>query len=284
MSWQYVPGQIRIPKVPFWDPPEGIWRGVDYDERLFAYRNSISSFGSYVVVESTELFPSVVLDGSKMTPQFTDVNGYICWTGSRNLYYSQTYGWIVCDQSPGYEPLEEQRRDPESGMTTWEGDSFWVLSSFPYGEDSEATLTPRGKERGKESKKLKLTWKRWVCNQEFGVYEGKGGASGKKIVGLPQFRGNGETFLRSLEKDNSWHFTYGRIHYASGKWVIGEVGSAAGWHEGSEPKADGGSVTFSFCRPEGSDVTGQNITVSFEKYVGGDEKDIAYLGEAAVWR
>lgn len=284
MSWQYVPGQIRIPKVPFWEPPDGVWRGVDYDERYFAYRNDYGNFGQFVVVESEELLPTVMVDGSRMTPVFSDVNGYIYWTGYQNLYYTLTYGWVLCGLSPGTEPLEEQRTDPQTGERTWEGDSFWVLTGFPYSEDSETQLTARGREKDKEGKKLKLAWKRWVGNQEFGEYEGKGGASGKKIVGLPQFKGGGETFVRSLEKDNTWHFSYGRIHYASGKWVIGEVGSASGWHEGSEPKAGGGTVNFKFSKPEGSDITGSDITVSFDKYVGGDEKDTAYLGEAAVWR
>jgi len=284
MSWQYIPGQIRVPKVPFWNPPDGIWRGVGNDEGYFAYQSANSSWGSYVVVRKEKFIPSVMIGGSAMTPVWSDVNGYVYFQGRGYLYYTQTWGWVLCDKFPGYEPLEESKRDVETGETTYSGDTFYVLSYFPSSEGSEVDLTPRGEVRGKEGKKLKLAWERWTCNYEFGEYEGKGDASGKKIVGLPQFRGNGETFLRSLEKDGSWHFTYGRIHYASGKWVIGEVGSAAGWHEGAEPKAGGGAVTFAFCRPEGSEITGTNISVSFDRYVGGDETDTAYLGEAAVWR
>ena len=66
--------------------------------------------------------------------------------------------------------------------------------------------------------------------------------------------------------------------------MIGEVGSTNGWHEGSEPKPGGGSVTFKFCVPEGSDVKGTAITVSFDSYVMGEETDTGYLGEVAVWR
>ena len=66
--------------------------------------------------------------------------------------------------------------------------------------------------------------------------------------------------------------------------MIGEVGSAAGWHEGSEPKAGGGATSFKFTAPEGSDAKGSDISVAFDSYVMGDETDTAYLGEAAVWR
>lgn len=284
MSWQYIPGQIRVPAIPFWNPPDGVWRGVGADEGFLAYRNKTEGFGQFVVTSAQEPFPSVMVDGSKMAPLNSDVNGYMCWIGASNLYYTQTYGWVLCDKAPGYEPLEEQLTDPATGTVSWSGDSFWVLQGFPSGEDSETALMPRGRERERAEKKLKLSWRRWVCNTEYGEYEGKSGASGKKIVGLPRFRGGGETFLRSLGKDASGHFTYGRIHFAGGKWVIGEVGSAAGWHEGAEPRADGGSTTFEFRRPEGSDVRGSSIGVSFDMYVGGDEKDTAYLGEAAVWR
>ena len=66
--------------------------------------------------------------------------------------------------------------------------------------------------------------------------------------------------------------------------MIGETGSAGGWHEGSEPKADGGAVTFRFTKPEGSDAQGSDISVAFDKYVCGDETETAYLGSAAIWR
>ena len=283
MSFQYVPGQVRTPEIPNFSPSEGMWRGKGSDDGLYVLRGAGYSWGNFVMVRSPDFCPSLLIDNSTYKPVFSDVNGYIYWQGSGYVYYTQTYGWVLCSKFPGYEPLEEYERDEKTGEGKYKGDDFWTFSSFPSGEDRDVTMTPRGAQREKESKKLKMTWERWVGNQEFGEYEGKGGASGKKVLGLPQFRGNGETFLRSLNKENGY-YTYGRIHHTGSKWVIGEVGSASGWHEGSEPKPDGGSVTFAFCRPEGSDITGQNITVSFDRYVCGDERDTAYLGEVAVWR
>ena len=128
-------------------------------------------------------------------------------------------------------------------------------------------------------------WKRWTSNNECGVYEAQDGASGEKILGLPRFRSGGyEYFTRSYAKARG-HYTYGRIKYSDtyGKWVIGEVGSGAGWHEGEEPKV-GGSVTFKFCRNEDSEAEGSDITVTYVNHVRGDETTKAYLGEVAIWR
>ena len=282
MSFQYVPGLLRTPAIPMVSLPRGVWRGKGADEGYYAF-SAGSSWGSFVMVRGTGFVPSLIAGGNRLTPVFSDVNGYIHWSGSGYIYYSQTYGWVWCRMFPGYEPVEEKVTDPSTGKAEWTGDEFYVIQSFPYGDDSETRMTPRGSAREKDPQPLKASWERWACNQEFGVYEGKGGASGKRVLGTPQFSGNGEKFLRSVNRTNGY-YTYGRIHNSNGRWVIGEIGSSTGWHEGAEPKADGGSVSFRFCRPEGSDVTGRDISVSFERYVEGEESDTAYLGEVAVWR
>ena len=46
----------------------------------------------------------------------------------------------------------------------------------------------------------------------------------------------------------------------------------------------GGAVTFKFTKPQGSDAQGSDISVSFDKYVCGEERDTAYLGSVAIWR
>jgi hypothetical protein len=97
-----------------------------------------------------------------------------------------------------------------------------------------------------------------------------------------RFRGGGEYFVRSFAKTNGY-FTYGRIRNADGRWVIGEPGSDAGWHEGSEPSREG-TVTFRFTKKEGSEAQGKDIAVSLYDHVKGDERSKAYLGEVAIWR
>ena len=203
------------------------------------------------------------------------------------MYNSLTYGWVyVTGKFPGYEPIEENYSyDDDTGEYGAEGDAFYSFTSPPYNPDSEVELVGRGSNYGKESKSMSAKWKRWTSNSECGVYEAEDGASGEKILGLPRFRSGGyEYFTRSYAKTKG-HYTYGRIKYSDtyGKWVIGEVGSGAGWHEGDEPKV-GSSVTFKFCRNEDSEVEGSDITVSYVNHVRGDETTKAYLGEVAIWR
>ena len=283
MSYQYVPSLIRIPEVPNLTPPTAIWRGKGGDEGYFAM-NVGYSWGGNVIVRDPNFCYKLQIDGSLLTPVFSDINGYVYWEGSGYVYYTQTYGWVWCDKFPGYEPVENHKWKEEEREYEWTGDRFYTFNGPPYYPDTEVEMEPRGSLREKgESKSLKAVWPRWVAkNGEFGVYEGKDGESGQRIKGLPRFKGNGEYFVRSLNKEKGY-FTYGRIHYASGKWVIGEVGSAGGWHEGSEPKADG-SVNFKFVKPEGSEAEGSDISVSLDSYICGDETDAAFLGSAAIWR
>ena len=214
---------------------------------------------------------------------FSSINGYIYWSGSGYVYYTQTYGWVyMSGMFPGYEPLEDY--DSKDGERTWTGDRFYTFYSFPQQSGSAATLTPRGAihDSGQE-KELTVVWPRWKAKRgEFGEYEPVDGATGTRWLGLPRFRGGGEYFVRSFAKTNGY-FTYGRIRNADGKWVIGEPGSDAGWHEGSEPSREG-TVTFKFTKKEGSEAQGKDIAVSLYDHVKGDERSKAYLGEVAIWR
>ena len=283
MSFQRVPSLFRIPEVPGLTPPAAIWRGKGADEGFFAFEAG-SAWGGHVIVRDGNFCPSLTVDGMKLAPVFADVNGCLFWRGSGCAYKSKTYGWVyMTGMFPGYEPVEDWT--VEDGETTWKGDTFYSFDAPPTGPGMEVSMRPRGaiRESG-NAKALKAVWPRWTAKSgEFGVYEAQDGESGERVKGLPQFRGAGETFLRSLNKEDG-HFTYGRIHHSNGAWVIGEPGSSAGWHEGSEPKAGGGAVTFRFTKPKGSDAEGSDISVSFEKYVCGDETDLAYLGSAATWR
>ena len=285
MSFMYVPALLRIPDVPGFTPPAGIWRGVGKDRNLFAFASGDYSWGSHVITEGSFVY-SLVIDGRELTPQYSTINGYIWWSGSGYVYYSITYGWVyMTGKFVGYEPIEENYSyDEDTGKYTAEGDAFWSMSNPPYSPGSEVELVGRGSNFGKESKSVSAKWKRWKANREFGVYEGEDGASGEKILGLPRFRANGEYFSRSYAKTNG-HYTYGRIKYSDtyGKWLIGDVNSGAGWHEGSEPEV-GGTVTFRFCKREDSEATGNDIAVAYVDHVKGDETTKAYLGEVAIWR
>ena len=225
--------------------------------------------------------PSLIVDGTTLTPQYSDVNGYMYWGRSgTSLHYTHTWGWVYArGYYPGYEPYEEYDYD----QSKYVGDWFYIVRGFPYREGSTGSLAGRGEAREEAPLEMELKWERWTNNQEFGEYEAQGGASGTKILGLPRWRGSdGQTYTRSLKKTNGY-YTYGAIHNQWGRWLIGTNGSESGWHEGSEPQRNG-STTFRFTRNEGSEATGNDISVSFDRFVAGDETDAAYLGEAAIWR
>lgn len=280
MSFQFVPSLFRIPAIPGFDVAESMWRGKGSDEGFYSF--NVPTWGGHLIVRDGNFCFRLQVGNSVFSPVYSDINGYLYWEGSGYIYYSLTHGWVWAKQFPGYEPLETHKW--EDGQYKWEGDDFYIFSSPPSSPDRTVKMSPAGsnREKGKEQE-LTAIWPRWVAkNGEFGEYEGTDGESGKKVKGLPRFKGNGEYFLRSLNKENG-NFTYGRIRNSGGKWIIGETGSYGGWHEGSEPKV-GGSVTFKFVKPEGSDATGSNISVSFDSYVCGDETDAAYLGSVAIWR
>ena len=280
MSFHYVPGQFRVPKIPNFTLPDGIWCGADSDAGYYAFDAGYSWGGR---IMSREMCYSLSVGGSKLSPVFSSINGYIYWSGSGHVYYTQTWGRVyMSGMFPGYEPVEDY--DYDDGERKWTGDSFYTFYSFPQPGGGTATLTPRGsiRESG-EAKEMSATWTRWKAKGgEFGEYEPVDEATGTRWLGLPRFRGNGEYFVRSFAKTKG-HFTYGRIHHSDGKWVIGEPGSDAGWHEGAEPKRDG-TVTFKFTKNQGSEARGADISVSLYDHVKGDEHGKAYLGEAAIWR
>lgn len=284
MSFMYVPAQLRIPDVPGLPPPNGLWRGVGRDQGLFAFQAGNYGWGPYVITQGSFAF-SLVVDGFELLPQYSTINGFIWWQGNGFVYRSLTHGWVYAPgKFAGYEPIEETVYDEDSGEFRSDGDSFWTFGSPPSDPGGTVELTGRGSSYDSPPKTMKAKWARWSSNTECGVYEAQDGASGEKTLGLPRFRAAGEYFTRSFAKTKG-HYTYGRIKYSEtfGRWVVGEVGSGAGWHEGDEPQV-GGSVTFRFCRNEGSEAKGSDMTVSYVNHVVGDETTKAYLGEVAIWR
>lgn len=279
MSFHYVPGEFRVPAIPNYAMPDGMWCGAGYDAGSYAFDAGYAWGGR---IMSERLCFSLLVGGSRHLPVFSSINGYIHWSGVGHVYYTRNWGWVyMSGMFPGYEPVEDY--DYEDGERRYTGDAFYTIQSFPRGGNTVAMM-PRGSLRNSgEEKDLTPQWPRWTAkNGEFGEYEPQDGASGTRWLGLPRFRGNGEFFVRSFARKDGY-FTYGRIHHADGKWVIGEPGSDAGWHEGAEPVRDG-QVTFRFTRKEGSQAQGSDIAVSLYDHVKGDEHSKAYLGEVAIWR
>ena len=141
MGFQYVPSLFRTPAYPGFTPPDGIWRGKGLDEGLYSFKVS-SQWGGHVIVRDANLCPSLQIDGSKLAPVFTDVNGYMYWQGNGYVYCTKTYGWVWCSVFPGYEPVENHKFN--DGDVEWTGDTFYSFSAPPSGPENTVQMRPRG--------------------------------------------------------------------------------------------------------------------------------------------
>lgn len=284
MSFCYNPTYFRLPRYPNVSNSSinGFWSGKGTDNGYLVYL-----WNSRYVMTSG-LFGSQLKIGSTVyTPSHFEVNGYVFYTGGSNyFYYSRKYSaWVLHSKFPGYEPQEVY----DNNKQVWTGDAFYSGSVPSSSDSATANLSPRGTNRngGGSAQTVTYYFPRWekgtATSTVTGEYLPKETNTGSKYFGLPRWRDNrGSYYIRSLVKTGSY-YTYGTIRNVSGKWLIGEVGGASGWHEGSEPSKTG-SVAFYFKRNEGSTVTGYDLTLTLYDYVIGEERSAAYLGEVAIWR
>jgi|GEM_PF-7110429 len=276
MSFIAIPSRLCTPSVPnlsYYD--DGTYCGSGADAGKYAFHCSLG----YIIASNFAY--NLKVDGTIYSPVFSNVNGYINWSyGNLYIYYSHKYGWIFIRSSlfPGYEPEEFY----DSEESRYMGDEFWSGSIPSIG--SSSTFSPRGSIRtGGSSKTVQAVWERWQSNNRLGEYNPQGGASGKRYFGSPRWKdGIGDYYVRSISKIDG-KYTYGSIVYSSGKWVIGTINDKNGWWEGSEPSKNSSTI-FRFKVPAGSEVVGQDRTVTFHDYVLGEEKKEFYLSEVAVWR
>ncbi len=281
MSFLQTPTTVRMPTVPGFYISDNIWTGTGKDAGLIAF--VCSPYGA--VMTKNELCYSLNIDGSTAAPVYSSVNGYIYWGTGRYLYYSSTYGWIISNKFPGYEPQETY----DSETKKYEGDLFWSGTMPALGDGASSMFEPRGTGKNQDSGisplEVKPSFPRWQSSSGvFGEYLPMEGNTGEKYLGVPQWQGdNKELFTRSQAQDSSGHYTYGRIYYSGETWLIGEQGAEDGWWEGKEPQMDG-TVVFHFKTLPESEAIGENISVSFKEYVAGTETASVFLGEVAIWR
>lgn len=283
MSFQYIPTLMQSPPIPNWNPQKGFWRGLGADSGLLAFNTNSGNLNYYVITQNLWTY-RLKIDNIVYSPVFNDVNGFIYWQyGSSCYYFSRSYGWILHNRFPGYEPQENYNSETKQ----YKGDAFYAGYPPSVKDGAYTYLQPRGTNRngGGANKMLYFDFPHWqsVNRMQFGKYEPRGGVSGDKYFGLPCWRDNQSNYyVRSLEKKNG-DFSYGGIRRENGKWILGDLNSPSGWWEGEEPKKEK-PVTFQFCKVEDSKITGSSRTLLFYDYVQGDETAPAYLGEVAIWR
>lgn len=225
-----------------------------------------------------------------MGPMANPVNGYPAWVGggTHHLYHDRL-GYILRpigrlgERRPVYDNIYKEDDEEEA---------YWISSSS--GHPSGITLTPKGTATGNCTFSLS-SWPRWKCDALCGIYTPLGGATGNKIVGLPLWKNGatGDTWIRALVK-NGDYWTYESeqanpdviYNKTNSVWVIGTHGSDAGWWQSAVEPSTGGASTFAWTVNAGQEdpPEGENITISFDKYVLGKNTHTELIGEAAIWR
>lgn len=290
MSWRESLTALRTPKIPQLDLGLEIWIGEDADAGYYLFQAN----KQWII--TNVLAPWYIIDGQEFLPVLKPVNGYIYWTnGTLALWYDGA--WII-SATPGYGTRESWQWNDDDDHD--KGGQYignaWYSGTLPA-IGAESSFAARGCLRG--TGKDAFGGIALTASGKFGYWQhsGSGGAApagiyqyhgedneANRIIGLPQWKdGNGTLYVRSLDKIND-KYTYGDIAYDTTvkKWILGTYGDKKGWWDGDEPKTTG-SVTFHFRKLEGSDVTGENLTISFDQYVIGDNVETRLMIEAPVW-
>ena len=293
MTWKAYNTAVRIPPLRdnTIDQAKTVYLGDDDD--LFYKLYYSSAVGKWVI--SNHYGMIFLQNTNELIPTYININGYCSYRNPYAviLWYDVTYGWVI-SSTPGISPVEYwMPSDPinnPSGAGEYTGTAFYT--GTPPALGGSATFQARGSLRGTTKDAysgtaitLTTKYERWESATLYGEYTAAGGASGTKYCGLPQWKdGSSNTYIRSVSKTSN-KYTYGDISYNTtySKWLIGTYGSTSGWYEGSEPSKTG-SVTFTFTVPEGSELTGANKTITFDKYVKGENTETIYLTEAGTWR
>lgn len=271
--------------------------GVDKDADYVAYLPSEEEVSLNVYTISEMPTYALRVGSSTLAPQSGKINSkpwYRSSVSAQQIYYTPEFGWILMSTSyfPGYVPHEYQDK-----YDTWQGDAFYSSLVLPKSSDGEPVdFVGRGPFLNNDpvpSAAVSFWWPRWIkstaTDDPCGIYTPAPGTpvTGSKVIGLPQWTDNwGRTYTRSLDKFDG-RYTYGAVHYHDdvfATWVIGTVGNAGGWWVANIEPSTSGAVTYKFTVPIGSEVTGEDITLTFSRYVLGSHAAPAYMGELGVYR
>ena len=211
--------------------------------------------------------------------------------GTYMLYWTPTWGWVViasAAQKPaGYIPEEWQDENND-----WQGDAFFAWSS---GAAPEGSYTGRGTYKNDASPPTATAeryWPRWAksSGSPIGVYTAVSGsgAGGTRQVGSPKWTGSdGQDYWRSLDKlDGKYSYGGGRLHWDADieAYVIGTVGSDAGWWQGVVEPNVSAPTTYAFTQPEGGELEKDDIVLAYAGLFPGAETIQHWIGEVGICR
>lgn len=251
------------------------------DVGKFCWYSSV--LGKYVVSDGLDC--SISANGDTLTSYGVPVNGFPAWSGSTYCLFWGAFkgstgfsnGWIIIASSRlGYIPSSTSDFD------------WWVNSS---NDPRGVVFAPQGTASASVTPNIG-SWSHWESSTQYGIYTPVSGASGNRIVGIPRYTdGAGKSYDRTLMKtaQTSGHYNYGNAKWrgTADGWVIGTYDDVNGWWSSTTEPNTISSTTFHFHVPAGSEVTGENIVLTFSAYVEGAAtvpSKTMLIGEAAIWR
>ena len=299
MSWTAYQTAPRIPTLlgdiklytatiyPIWRSEDGYFLFYTQQEGWIIS----SMFGMSFKIDDSIFYPTYNVYNKFPVYQRNNI------IGSEGIYYDGTYGWVYnIDTAIGYPCVEYWRsnniyEDP-FGTGEYKGPRFYT-GTIPTTYTSSNIWQARGFGRGNvygEYTGTPITidtyfeyWK--AVDVYLGEYKPQGDATGdSKWFGNPQWKDqNNKVYIRSTNKISN-KYTYGDIYYdaTNSKWIIGTYNNPTGWWEGYEPIKNS-SVIFLFKVPLNSELTGEDLTISFDQYVLGSDTQTIYLGEVSRW-
>lgn len=209
--------------------------------------------------------------------QPTLVNGARWWAGDGAVVYYAGGGWIYSTAlGAGWPPVEWYDEENE----TWHGDAYYFSDDLPEFFGGAANFEARGSIHGDADIVVETSDPpRWESDTVLGVYEPVSGATGTRAVGNPEWRNFVEgSMIRSNSPDTLGRYAYrlaGRViawRGDAGAYVLGEYGSAAGWHAMAEPPEPGETATLVFAFPPEADPVpeGADIVLPWRRWTSGD--------------
>lgn len=221
------------------------------------------------------------------------VFGRPCFGKGSKIYWTPRYGWILHLLSTPDKPLGHIPEEWQDAEGDWQGDEFYSLLS---GSGPDGNYACRGTLLNgvPHSIEVGLVWPRWANNATpmtpLGVFEPVPGtgATGNRQVGLPKWTGSdGKDYWRSLDKvSGKYQYGGGSLRWDEDEevWVIGVIGAAEGWWQGSgEPDAALPSV-YAFTQNPGGEIEEDDITLTYAGLGWGVVPTGRWMAEVGICR
>lgn len=294
MSWSCVPTKLRIATHPAATISGPLYKNGSLLNYFWGSSRVISdSYGYSLKVGSR---PAAVNN----TYSYSGYAGF--YDGSYSIWKDPNFGWVISTLEIGTPCLEYWVwTDPANHAAggSYYGNSFYTIGSgtgsgsFPslgatptaYGRGSLRGTTSGG--TSSTTLSISTTWQYWTAPAGgYGKYTAAGTASGDKYFGSPQWTHSSILYTRSPTATDGY-YSYGDIAWNSsaGAYVLGTyvpdpgTETTPGWWQSASAPTSGDSWVLTFTKTSASEVTGSDITLTWNDYVLG-----LYSTECSVFR